>query len=115
MLLAVLVLPVMACFGGNEGGGRVEPTASATGVATPASTAAPSTPTPPPWPVAAVLPEKARARITTDNLNVRVAPSTNSAAIGLLQPGDDIAIAGRSSDGQWRAIVNTGWTVYRRE
>lgn len=116
--ITLLVLPLAACFGGDQVERPVVPPTPSSGggsVATATPTPVPATPTPPPWPVVAVLPERARARVTTDNLNVRVGPSTNAAAIGLLQPGDDIAIAGRSVDSQWLAIVNTGWTVFRPE
>ncbi len=103
-----------ACLGGAEPAPSAAPTeaAPATAATGPPPTA---TATPPPWPVAPVLPAVARARVVTDNLNVRVGPSTTAAAIGLLQPGDDIGVAGRSSDSQWLAIAETGWTAYRAE
>jgi hypothetical protein len=33
----------------------------------------------------------------------------------LLQPDDDAGVAGRTADGQWIAIENTGWTAFRPE
>jgi Bacterial SH3 domain len=116
VLLALCVLPLSACLGGSEAERPATSPVPSTGApATPTASPAPPTPTPPPWPVAPVLPERARARITTDNLNVRVSPTTNAPVIGLLQPGDDVAIAGRSSDSQWLAVVNTGWIAHRAQ
>lgn len=57
----------------------------------------------------------ATARVTTDNLNVRVAPRTDAPVLGLLQPEDVVAIAGRSVDQRWLAIRDTGWVFYDRE
>jgi hypothetical protein len=111
--LAVLVLPLAVACGG---GGETAPASPTPQQGAAASvTPPPATPTPPPWPVARELPERAGARISTDNLNVRVQPSTNAAVVGLLQPGDDVAIAGRSADSQWLAIVNTGWVAHRAQ
>ncbi len=112
-LLAAVAVTLSACLGGAEPAPAGTPPQAAT--ATSEARAPAATPTPPPWPVAPVLPAVARARVVTDNLNVRVGPSTTAAAIGLLQPGDDIGIAGRSADSQWLAIAETGWTAYRAE
>jgi len=113
-VLAALVLLLAACGGDTPPeGASVTPAAGEQAGGSSAS-ATPS-PTPPPWPVAAAYPVVARARITTDNLNVRAAPSTTGAAIGLLQPDDDVGIAGRSPDSQWLAVADTGWIVHRAE
>lgn len=113
--LAAFALTLAACSGGSEA-----PPASATpstAAPAPSVVATPATPvaTPPPWPTARALPAVTRARIITDDLNVRVGPTTTAIAIGLLQPGDEIGIAGRSEDSQWLAIADTGWTAYRPE
>ncbi len=114
--LARILLPLavlLAACGGDAppGDGSATPSAEAQGTSTPATPSA----TPPPWPVAAAYPVVARVKITTDNLNVRAVPSTTGAAIGLLQPEDDVGIAGRSPDGQWLAVADTGWIVHRAE
>ncbi|MFN8640025.1 MAG: SH3 domain-containing protein [Dehalococcoidia bacterium] len=110
VMLASLAMLALACGGSPSS----TPTPSAEAAPSSSATATPSA-TPPPWPVAAVLTPVARAHITTDNLNVRTGPSTTAPAIGLLQPGDDIEVAGRSADSQWLAIPEVGWTAYRAE
>jgi hypothetical protein len=113
MMLAICA--ALAACSGDDDAPEPSPTTSPAETVTATATAPPPTSTPPPWPVAAVLPERGRAHITTDNLNVRVGPSTTAAAIGLLEPGDEVALAGRSADSQWLAIVNTGWIAHRPE
>ncbi len=112
-LASVLVL-LAGCGSIGSRAPTPAPTAEVQASGTPAAVASPVG-TPPPWPTAVAYPVIARARITTDNLNVRSGPTTTAAAIGLLQPGDDVGIAGRSPDSQWLAIADTGWIAYRAE
>lgn len=107
-MLGALVLAACAGSAPSTPPPSAEATTAPSAVSTP-------TATPPPWPVAAPLAAVARARVITDNLNVRTGPSTTAPAIGLLQPGDDIEVAGRSADSQWLAIPEVGWTAYRAE
>jgi uncharacterized protein YraI len=56
-----------------------------------------------------------RARIITDNLNVRAGPGLSYAVLDKLQPGEKILVAGVSSDGTWVAATGLGWIFYRAD
>ena len=79
-------------------------------IATPEATAAPSEPTPTPTWVAV-----AKAKITTDDLNVRSGPGTSEAVVGRLQPGDEVPVSGRWQGGQWLALPGIGWAAYQAD
>lgn len=95
-----------ACFG---------PFARDSATPTPIATATPA-PTPPPTatpePVPTRPPAVGRARIMTDDLNVRVGPGRQYPVVGRLHTGDEVGVSGLSADEQWLALDGLGWTFH---
>lgn len=78
---------------------------------TPTATAAPATATAEPTP-SVVWPSLGTATITTDDLNVRTGPGGDHVVRGRLQPGDEVPVSGRASNGRWLALTGIGWVAY---
>ncbi len=94
------------CFGG---GSDAESPPSATPTANTAATATAATPAPTPT---VAWPEVTRARVTTQDLNVRTGPGTTHAVLGRLQPGDEVPVAGRARGLAWLGLPGIGWVAY---
>ena len=126
LLASLAILLLVACSGDDGAAITTVTTATATPAAgglPPSSPTSPAQPSPPPAATTAAEPpptvvtgealpprtEWTTARITTDDLNVRVEPSTEAAIVGRLDRGDEVFIAGRSVDGNWLAIAGAGW------
>lgn len=55
------------------------------------------------------------ARITTNNLNVRLQKRLESLVLGQLNEGDTVTVVGRSPDREWLALKGLGWVFYDPE
>ncbi|MDA0269575.1 MAG: SH3 domain-containing protein [Chloroflexi bacterium] len=104
VLAMIATLTLTACSGND---------ARPPAVSTPTPTVAVQTSTPEPTPSIA-WPAIGTARITTDDLNVRAAPSTSAVVIGRLNPGDEVPVSGRAA-GRWVALTGIGWIAYVEE
>ena len=121
-----IVLVAVACFGGDDdaptagGTATTAPTETATATPTETATATPTaTPTrspasPTATGTATATPrasDHVLARVTTDNLNVRVGPGRAFFVLGQLNDGDEVPILGRArrGDDTWLAIPGVGW------
>lgn len=105
-VLVPLVLVLGACSGGDDGGedGNVEVATGTASTETPTVEASPE-PT-------IAWPEVATGEVITEDLNVRMGPATSFPVLGRLQPGDQISVAGRGTDGRWLAVPGVGWVAY---
>ncbi len=110
LLAAGTLLATSACMflGSNDDESTPTPTPPASATETPTPVA---TETPDPIP-AGEWPEVTRARITTDDLNVRSGPGTSHAVVGRLQPDDEVPVSGRWPGGRWLALTGLGWIAY---
>lgn len=113
ILAALALLLVAGCGGGGDDGD--EGGAVGLEVTSTAGTQASGTPTvevtPEPSPEVA-WPEVGTGRVITQDLNVRMGPTTEYPVIGRLQPDDEISVAGRADDGRWLAVPALGWVAY---
>lgn len=107
-LSGALALPLLlaACSDGDGADGTAVAPTPVIGTATPEAT-----PTPEPAPDRR-WPALGAARVTTEDLNVRIGPGLEYVVLGRLQPDDEVPVAGRASDGRWLAIPGVGWAAY---
>lgn len=105
ILAAWCLFGATTCFGG-DGDAESSPTPTANTTATTATTVVPA-PTP-----TVMWPEVTRARVTTQDLNVRTGPGIEHAVLGQLQPGDEIPVAGRARGLPWLGLPGIGWVAY---
>ena len=103
LLAVAAVLAIGACMGGGD-----PPAATST------ATAAAPTPTAQPTRVL-TWPQRATAKITTEDLNVRTGPGPQNPVLGRLQPGDEVPVSGRASATRWVALTGIGWVSFNLE